>query len=408
MSDAKIALPIPEPLRGADPDSFAHHSVVRRLPEIAKRTIKENDFPEEVISKIEIVITEIPDGHLRQLDDPDAPDSMDWDLYLSRYVDHNWLEVPWIFAEFYFYRRILEASGFFRFGDHGFQQDPYHAQKIRGYDVAKDRIGDIATFVEERIRSHEDDVPTLQRLLGMSLWGNQADLSMWPVEEGVGGERGAQKRVQDHMLVDHSPSLVGYLTAAARPLTRLDIVVDNAGFEFVTDLFLADYLLSRDLSQVVHLHPKDYPIFVSDVIPADLDWTFDFLGNSPSDHVKAIVDRLQEYLGEGRLVINNHLFWTSPLAMWEMPPDLYDELGRSELVLFKGDMNYRRLLGDRHWGYETPFEEIMSYFPGPVGAIRALKSEICCGLSAGQAGETAERDPEWMVNGNWGLIQFRA
>ena len=90
-----------------------------------------------------------------------------------------------------------------------------------------------------------------------------------------------------------------------------------------------------------------------------------------------------------------------------MPESLRRELGKSDLVLFKGDMNYRRLLGDRHWGYEDPFEEIMAYFPAPVVAIRTLKAEVVCGLRPGQADETAAKDPEWMVDAKWGVIQFR-
>ena len=93
--------------------------------------------------------------------------------------------------------------------------------------------------------------------------------------------------------------------------------------------------------------------------------------------------------------------------MWEMPEVLREELTKSDLVLFKGDMNYRRLLGDRHWDFEIPFEEIMEYFPAPVAAVRTLKAEVLCGLAHGQAEAAALQDPEWMVNSNWGVIQFR-
>jgi hypothetical protein len=93
--------------------------------------------------------------------------------------------------------------------------------------------------------------------------------------------------------------------------------------------------------------------------------------------------------------------------MWEMSATLRSEMAKSDLVVFKGDMNYRRLLGDRHWGYEVPFEDIMGYFPAPVAAVRTLKAEVVCGLIPGQADETAAKDPEWMVNGQWGVIQFR-
>jgi hypothetical protein len=89
-----------------------------------------------------------------------------------------------------------------------------------------------------------------------------------------------------------------------------------------------------------------------------------------------------------------------------MPASLTGELAQADLVISKGDANYRRLLGDRHWAFTTPFTEIVSYFPAPLVALRTLKAELVCGLEPGQADSVAEQDPDWMVNGCWGLIQF--
>jgi hypothetical protein len=38
----------PEPLRGSDPESFAQRTVTVRMPDIARRTLAENDFPDEI------------------------------------------------------------------------------------------------------------------------------------------------------------------------------------------------------------------------------------------------------------------------------------------------------------------------------------------------------------------------
>jgi hypothetical protein len=407
MPKQPIRLPIPEPLRGKELGTFTHSSVVERLPEIAERTLAENDFSPGVASKIKTIITEIPEGKVRLLEDPDAPDSEGWDTYVRAFLNQNWLEVPWFFVEFYFYRRILEATGYFRGGETGFQADPFNLQKRRGLDAAQGLIESLAVMVEERLGADDSNDETFAQLIKIGLWGNQADLSMWPIGEGGEGEARNQDAIVDRILADHTTRIVEHINDLSGVTSRVDIILDNAGFELATDLLLADYLLSTDIAKILYLHPKVYPIFVSDVIPIDLDWTFDLLGASSSKAVRTSIGRLRDYQHQGRLRIKEHTFWTSPLAMWEMPDDLREELEKSNLVFFKGDMNYRRLLGDRHWGYEVSFEEIMAYFPSPVAAIRTLKAEVVCGLKPGQAEDAALQDPAWMVNGNWGVIQFR-
>jgi hypothetical protein len=45
------------------------------------------------------------------------------------------------------------------------------------------------------------------------------------------------------------------------------------------------------------------------------------------------------------------------------------------------------------------------FLPTNLLTLRALKHDVVAGLSDGQAEETAKGDPNWMVNGRWGLIQ---
>jgi hypothetical protein len=42
-----------------------------------------------------------------------APDVAFWNRELAAYQGRTWLEVPWYFAEAYFYRRLLEAVRYF-------------------------------------------------------------------------------------------------------------------------------------------------------------------------------------------------------------------------------------------------------------------------------------------------------
>jgi hypothetical protein len=89
-----------------------------------------------------------------------------------------------------------------------------------------------------------------------------------------------------------------------------------------------------------------------------------------------------------------------------MPESLRQELAPSHLIISKGDANYRRLLGDAHWPFTTPFADITSYLPAPLLALRTAKSEVVAGLRPGQPERLFEVDPNWLINGRWGLIQF--
>jgi hypothetical protein len=98
--------------------------------------------------------------------------------------------------------------------------------------------------------------------------------------------------------------------------------------------------------------------------------------------------------------------WTSPLAFWEIPDSLKSDLSAANLIVIKGDANYRRLLGDRHWDFTTNFADIVSYFPAPIVALRTLKSEVVAGLKSEVIEQVAKSDSDWLTNGQWGVIQL--
>ncbi len=51
---------------------------------------------------------------------------------------------------------------------------------------------------------------------------------------------------------------------------------------------------------------------------------------------------------------------------------------------------------------------VQGFQPSSILALRTLKADVVTGLRAGQAEQVAQLDPDWMVNGSWGLIQFVA
>jgi predicted aconitase with swiveling domain/uncharacterized protein with ATP-grasp and redox domains len=398
-----VDFPFPEPLRGNESGSFAEDTLSRRLPGIARQVLLEGDWPPEAARRLQALADEMPHGRVRLLQDDEAPDAALWQAYLPPYLGQTWLDAPWFALETYFFRRILEATGYFQDGL-GKGVDPYRSQKRRGLAGAAEALEPACTWLETTNQARAE---TLGHLLHTAIWGNQADLSVWP-EGGEKPERPSEEQLKAHLLVDDSRGASAYLDSLVEsrgPGTTI-FILDNSGIELAYDLLLADYLLERGLSRQVRFHAKPYPTYVSDVTIPDVGSTIDALAESAHPAVRRLAGRLREHLPAGRLTVQVDDFWLSPLAGWEMPEALHQELASTDLLISKGDANYRRWLGDRHWPFTTPFEAILAYRPAPLLALRVLKSEIVIGLPPGLRQQMYQRDPTWLFDGRWGVIQF--
>ncbi len=227
-------------------------------------------------------------------------------------------------------------------------------------------------------------------MLEICLWGNATDLSLLTnltyedIQKLQGSE--ARKASEKNILVNDLGRAHDTLLKAKRDgsaVRRVDVVLDNAGFELYVDLILAGYLLASGLATVVVLHPKAIPWFVSDVVPDDFQALLGALAaprpfyETPSDD-----ERLQENAppppplsdkevgdlrflfddwagrhGEGQLVLRPRRSWTWPGSYWRLPSldeELYADLKESEVVIFKGDLNYRKLTGDVSFSSSFP------------------------------------------------------
>lgn len=397
-------LPVPPPLSGAEADSFAERSITQRLPHIAQRVLAENTLSSSVANRIEAFITTIPHSFIQPFPDTDAPDMPGWQHYVAPYLDHSWLQVPWFFAETYFYRRLMAIVDFFRTG-----LDPFAYQKHQSLQTTLARSRALAAQVPHLLEDGWQP-ESIMHLLMLALWGNQADMSLWAADDVTQPSYTDADSQQAHLLVNDAVAVAHYLTSLASAQricpTRVDCLLDNAGFELLGDLCLTDYLLSTGQVHTVWWHLKLHPTFVSDATIADVHATLVFLVNDADAALQALAGRLQRFLTNGRWQLHTHPFWTSPLPMWEMPDDLRHALADAHLVISKGDANYRRALGDAHWPFTTPFAEVVSYFPAPIVFLRTCKAEVIAGLSSAQVHDLMQRDPEWLTNGKWGVMQF--
>ncbi len=392
MAADRPSLPIPAPLRGSQSGSWAERSLRWRLPEIGRRAANERRWPDEVGADLLRLAEEVPDGRIEPLHDPGAPDADAWQPLVAPQVGMTWLEVPWFFAETYFYRRLLAASGYFQPGaTHGL--DPFGPEKQRGLDQG------LASAEPAQRRT------SLADLLLSALWGNRADLSMWPTAPGGSRNADPEGAPLHRLLVDDRPAVLAHLGSLPDGPKRIDVVLDNAGQELLADLALARGLLQAHPGCQLVLHVKSHPTFVSDATQQDVDGTLR-QASATGGELSVLGDDLELAGRRARLRVTTDGFWTSPLAGWEFPSHLRQELASSDLVIFKGDANYRRLLGDRHWPYTTPFEAVLSYFPAPVLCLRALKADVAAGLDPPMIEDAGRADGDWMIDGRWALIQF--
>jgi predicted aconitase with swiveling domain/uncharacterized protein with ATP-grasp and redox domains len=399
-----VDFPIPGGLCGNEPGSFAEASLTRRLPGIALQVLREGDWSPEAAARLQALADEMLNGRVRPLQDDGAPDAELWRTNMLPYLGQTWLDAPWFPLEAYFFRRILEATGYFQDGP-GRGVDPYRTQKELG-------LAGVAEALEQAcIRLEQAAGPaaqTLAWLLRTAVWGNQADLSVWP-EGGKKPPKPAEADLAAHLIVDDSERAGDYLESLAKAGGGLSLfILDNSGIELAYDLLAADYLLASGLSREVRFHAKPYPTYVSDVTIPDVHLTVEHLERSTYPGVKRLAQRLQAHLEAGRLTLRVDDFWVSPLMGWEMPDALRLELAQADLLISKGDANYRRWLGDRHWPFTTPFDLITAYRPAPLLALRVMKSELVVGLPPGLQEQMDQRDPTWLYNGHWGVIQLAA
>jgi uncharacterized protein with ATP-grasp and redox domains len=387
---------LPAPLLTSEPHSFAQSTFRERVPAIVRETLALNGFSGEIRRSLEELHAEVAGGPIRALRE-EASDRDFWNAVSAPYLGRAWLDVPWYWAEAFFYRRILEATRYFQPG--AWQGcDPFRPKKAT--ELAPD-AAPLATDALLR-RLPDEAIGQFEMLLQGSLWGNRIDLS-YEAAARLGRPTGSHEE-RANLLVDDTPALWEFLRTGER--RRVALIADNAGTELLMDLALADFLLDRDLVGEIHLHLKPHPFFVSDAMPEDLTAGLDALGTG-GEMAAALARSLRGYLARGRLQPFTHWHYGTSLFFFQLPDDLRGILAEMDLVILKGDANYRRLLGDAHWPPTTSFQEATRYFPAPLAALRTLKAEIIVGLKPGEAERLGAEDAAWLVDGKRGVVQAR-
>lgn len=361
-------------ITGNPPGSFAWGVLHDRHPKLIAQVRDGLPYPPETGRALDALGEEIT-GAIRPLSG--------WEEYAGR----SWYDVPFLWAESCFYRKLLDAVGYFLPGPwQGVDPfEPVKSAELRTPELADD----LAAFAA--LPDGERDAA----LLSASLWGNRADLGFRLSAGHADGHDTA-------LLVDQSPDLWSLLENAGTVV----VVADNSARELVPDLLFADHLLGTGRATRVVLHVKPYPYYVSDALLADVIAALRRLTEADGPAAEA-GRRLRQSMRDGRLVVRAHPFSCSPWSYHRMPPDLAADFATATVTIMKGDLNYRRLVGDRHWPPSTPFDEVTAYFPGRVAALRTMKCDVAVGIPADLVARLDASGEQWRVTGAHAVIHVR-
>lgn len=376
-----------------EPGSFAWGVLARRHPALIQQVRDAFPYGRRQHEALDALLEEITSGVVQPLASSEH-DHGQWSDWGRGYFGRPWFDAPFLWAESYFYRRLLGAVEYFGTGPwQGVDPfAPFKQAELRG------------AAVDEELRALDAlaEAPVDERaeaLLHASLWGNRADLGF-----RVSGEDAAPGDADPGLVADDGAVLWQLLPTGA-PST-VAVVADNAGRELIPDLVLIDHLLEQRRAEQVVLHVKPYPYYVSDAMTADVVDCLRRLAHAPGEAGR-IGGRLWKAMASGSLEVRTHSFFCAPLPYEEMPEDLRQEFAAATLTLLKGDLNYRRVGGDRSWEATTPFADLTAYFPGAVVALRTLKCDVIVGVGRETLSALEQSGQAWRTSGTHALIQAR-
>ncbi|XP_002066363.3 damage-control phosphatase ARMT1 [Drosophila willistoni] len=436
-------LDVPTPrhslLSGRFKQSFAYLTLRTRMPGIMQQIIQhlvnnrvylEEEYGREVLKDINSIVDalerlkmELNRDRQFQLFRGNEPDKAEWNAFISELpkLKRTYFRACWLHAECYIYRRIYS---FFE-----------NSKLLNGYDYFADLKREDLEISERAMnaltlatRGLPKNYEAFSKLMRINLWSNHYEIQLnafvFSQDENRSKNHHENETTIDvlaqvadldrNLLIDDS-ILIWNCLIKSKALCKDDVIVDlicdNGGFEFFTDMLLMEYLIDNGLATKVRLHVKAIPWYISDLTRNDVEWTINFLINHPSEMLSNLGRKWHKLMKDRKiLVAPESYFWTGPQSYFVMVDsnlELYKLLSTAKLCIFKGDLNYRKLLGDYIWDSTEEFITCLRGFrPANICAMRTVKCEVVCGLPEGKADQLLKTDPQWMISSAYGLIQY--
>lgn len=452
-----MAAPVPPVYYNNDVDSFGYATARSRWPVILKTAIHDVQLTAKdahpimrsqslpIVAAIEGLLADIEQNASVALFTKEelslVPGLECYNEKIAESGPFTWLDGPWLFTECYLYRALDVAVKkqsewkhwdiFERLKRETYKSSAFGVEEIAGYynKLSQELKSEAEIPLEKLKLLFEDFIDT-------SLWGNATDLSLLAnaTLEDIQSRQGSAARAASakNILCNDLPLAWDRILAVPFEQRRVDIVLDNAGFEFYTDLALTLFLLDSKLVSQVVFHCKTRPWMVSDTMVKDYKlWVHDM--KDPSFFTESMhradldhfTNSVEKYHQEGRFKLVDSEFWTSSLDYWELAKDetkyggaeLWKYFQDSTLVIVKGDLNYRKLTGDRKWVRSTPFNTAINKLAGAgihILALRTCKADVCAGLPEGKDEELCklweseghEVGGLWCSSGKWAVVSY--
>lgn len=300
------------------------------------------------------------------------------DQVIKPYTGRHWADMPFLTVELYFYARILLAFGYTA------------TTPVDPFRPLKDTVSLQAIESLTPMTGYCDPDCDITGLLRWSMTGNTADLSQQVIADTS----------QISLLVDESNAAERLLTSG---MHRIDFVFDNAGIDVLADLLLIRRI-SKYCSRII-AHVRPYPMFISDVTMTDLEYLIAELMTSSIPMSRQLGEDITQLLHQNRLILRTSPALGLPVCFCEDKTLTRETFENTELVIFKGDLNYRYFAGDRRWSHTTEKHFFFERFNRPAICLRTLKSEVLVGLPADVATRTLHLQPDWLTSGCYGIIQ---
>ncbi|KAG8531402.1 uncharacterized protein KY384_003031 [Bacidia gigantensis] len=330
---------------------------------------------------------------LTPLQDDGGPDIADYNNHLAALRLPRWIDAPYLFTECYLYRRLRT---FFALSTCWQDHDVFFDLKAQAIEEGRDHIFRVAKEYKtalEPVLTNTVEGGRLSRGVEAK-WNNEEDLfqSLCRSSVGTAGPEAA------NALIDHLKSAYTALQQVRDQQEEeqvIHIILNDAGPELYSDLCLAGYLVISGLASQIILHAKSFSWFGENAISSEVAHVLASSVSKVQDEdetFKFVTSHLNTLIQDNKITIAPpNDFWTSYHTFWQLPthsPNLYDEFRKAKLVIFKGDVNYRKLIGDRQWPSTTPFSSALGLLGQGSGvrllALRKCTSDAIVGLDARQ------------------------